>query len=123
MCCKCNSHIVRAELHFFQAALSGDVTESTSSSPAPAECTSDRTSPAPRSSHMTPNDSEEDSQSSSQFQPGQIPAELDGIAGTKCRVLFSQEWGEMSYQNAMIVSAEPIQPDGDLKVSDRASLS
>ena len=42
---------------------------------------------------------------------------LDEIAGTKCRIPYSHDWGPISYQNAMVLHAEPIESEGELQVS------
>ena len=61
---------------------------------------------------------DEDSNNSSADVIDSLVDELDDIAGTKCRVPYSHEWGPISYQNAMVLHAEPIESEGQLQVSN-----
>ena len=61
---------------------------------------------------------DEDSNNSSQDVFDGLVDELDEIAGTKCRVPYSHQWGPISYQNAMVLHAEPIESEGELQVSN-----
>ena len=61
---------------------------------------------------------DEDSNNSSDDATDSLVDELDDIAGTKCRAPYSREWGPISYQNAMVLHAEPIESEGQLQVSN-----
>ena len=61
---------------------------------------------------------DEDSNNSSHDVIDGLVDELDEIAGSKCRVPYSHEWGPISYQNAMVLHAEPIESEGELQVSN-----
>ena len=43
-------------------------------------------------------------------------ADLSAISGTKCRLVYSHEWGEKQYCNALILGVEPLELDDTPKV-------